>query len=125
MSVATGFLSPEFDSVIQDTNMETMSAPVSGDLPSRTKELKGVRHSRSHVGVKYLPNVQTEKRDTLVANERKYQAKWEEIGAFEPDAPSLEEIPLDSISPEELRERHPKFFGTTAYPYMSTEPSTS
>ncbi|KAF5007544.1 hypothetical protein FDECE_6135 [Fusarium decemcellulare] len=38
---------------------------------------------------------------------------------FQPDAPTTEEIPLHSISAAELREKHPKFFGCMAYPYMN------
>ncbi|KAG0646318.1 Leucyl-tRNA synthetase [Hyphodiscus hymeniophilus] len=69
---------------------------------SKTKELKG-----------------TEKRDTLIAIEKKYQTKWQEDGVFQPNAPSTTEVPLHSISPAELRAQHPKFFGTMAYPYMN------
>jgi leucyl-tRNA synthetase len=69
---------------------------------SKTKELKG-----------------TEKRDSLVEIEKKYQLKWEQEGVFQADAPSIEEYPLGSISPDELREKFPKFFGTVAYPYMN------
>lgn len=69
---------------------------------SKTKELKG-----------------TEKRDTLVAWEKKIQQKWEAEKLFQPDAPSTADVPLNSISPAELREKYPKFFGTIAYPYMN------
>ncbi|KAL5334754.1 hypothetical protein BJX70DRAFT_377394 [Aspergillus crustosus] len=61
----------------------------------------------------------TEKRDTLVAIEKKYQAQWKENKVFEVDAPTLSEVPAGSISAEELREKYPKFFGTMAYPYMN------
>jgi len=63
--------------------------------------------------------LQTEKRDTLIAIEKKYQAKWQEDGVFQPNAPSTSEIPLHSISAAELRKQQPKFFGTMAYPYMN------
>ncbi|KAH6891236.1 hypothetical protein B0T10DRAFT_547577 [Thelonectria olida] len=69
---------------------------------SKTKELKG-----------------TEKRDTLIAIEKKYQQKWQEDGIFQPDAPTTDEVPLHSISAAELREKYPKFFGCMAYPYMN------
>ncbi|KAB5585582.1 hypothetical protein GE09DRAFT_1071167 [Coniochaeta sp. 2T2.1] len=69
---------------------------------SKTKELKG-----------------TEKRDALISIEKKYQQMWEEDGLFQPDAPSIAEIPLHSISAAELRQKYPKFFGTIAYPYMN------
>lgn len=38
---------------------------------------------------------------------------------FEVNAPSLSEIPAGSMSPEEIHTKHPKFFGTMAYPYMN------
>jgi len=60
----------------------------------------------------------TEKRDTLIEAEKKYQKSWEEQGVFQPDAPSLEEVPFDT-NPEELRAKHPKWFGNFAYPYMN------
>ncbi|KAF4126325.1 leucyl-tRNA synthetase [Geosmithia morbida] len=69
---------------------------------SKTKELKG-----------------TEKRDSLIAIEKKYQAKWKEDGVFEPDAPSTAEVPLHSIPAAQLREEQPKWFGTMAFPYMN------
>ncbi|KKA26535.1 hypothetical protein TD95_005186 [Thielaviopsis punctulata] len=82
-----------------------MAAPtkaMDGLTISKTKELKG-----------------TEKRDKLVAWEKKCQEKWAAEKVFEPNAPSIDEIPLDAMSPEELREKHPKFFGCMAYPYMN------
>ncbi|KMU76329.1 leucyl-tRNA synthetase [Coccidioides immitis RMSCC 3703] len=64
----------------------------------------------------------TEKRDTLIAIEKKYQAQWKEKRVFEVDAPSLSEIPFDSMSPAEVRAKYPKFFGTMAFPYMNGSP---
>ncbi|RYP74735.1 hypothetical protein DL770_007554 [Monosporascus sp. CRB-9-2] len=61
----------------------------------------------------------TEKRDTLIAIEKKYQQEWEEKGVFNADAPSTAEIPLNSITPNELREKFPKFYGTIAFPYTN------
>ncbi|KFY06639.1 hypothetical protein V492_07888 [Pseudogymnoascus sp. VKM F-4246] len=69
---------------------------------SKTKELKG-----------------TEKRDSLIAVEKKYQKKWQEDAVFQPNAPSITDIPLSALSAKEVREKHPKFFGTMAYPYMN------
>jgi len=63
--------------------------------------------------------VQTEKRDTLIVQEQRYQKKWEEDAVFQATAPTTQEIPLGSITAEELRQKHPKFFGTMAYPYMN------
>jgi leucyl-tRNA synthetase len=81
---------------------------------SKTKELKGVRdHSNIfHTSPYFIDLRQTEKRDSLIAIEKKYQQKWEEDGVFESNAPSNADIPLHSISAAELRQRHPKFFGT-------------
>ncbi len=72
---------------------------------SKTKELKG-----------------TEKRDSLRAWESQAQALWEGQRVFEADAPSTTEYPLDEISPAELREKFPKWFGTIAYPYINGVP---
>ncbi|KAH7320131.1 hypothetical protein B0I35DRAFT_373646 [Stachybotrys elegans] len=69
---------------------------------SKTKELKG-----------------TEKRDSLIAVEKKYQQKWKEDAIFQTDAPTTADVPLHSISAAELREKQPKFFGCMAYPYMN------
>jgi leucyl-tRNA synthetase len=68
-------------------------------------------------GIKELKG--TEKRDNLIAIEKKYQQKWQQDRVFEIDAPSTSEIPLNSISAADLREKYPKFFGTMAYPYMN------
>ncbi|KAI0479377.1 hypothetical protein GGR56DRAFT_634681 [Xylariaceae sp. FL0804] len=80
----------------------SVAKALDGLTVSKTKELKG-----------------TEKRDSLIAIEKKYQQKWEEDGVFQPDAPSIGDVPLHSISAAELREKYPKFFGTMAYPYMN------
>ncbi|KAF7559214.1 hypothetical protein G7046_g4935 [Stylonectria norvegica] len=69
---------------------------------SKTKELKG-----------------TEKRDTLISIEKKYQQQWQEDGVFLANAPTTDEVPLHSITAAELREQQPKFFGCMAYPYMN------
>ncbi|KAI0110003.1 leucyl-tRNA synthetase [Daldinia grandis] len=61
----------------------------------------------------------TEKRDSLIAIEKKYQQEWESQRLFNADAPSTAEIPLHSISAAELREKFPKFFGTIAFPYTN------
>lgn len=62
---------------------------------------------------------QTEKRDALIALEKKYQAQWKEGKVFEVNAPSLAEVPEGTMSAAQLREKYPKFFGTMAYPYMN------
>ncbi|WPK27300.1 hypothetical protein PUMCH_004681 [Australozyma saopauloensis] len=59
----------------------------------------------------------TDRRDTLVAIEQKYQQYWQDGRFFEVDAPSYEEDPQQDGC--ELRETHPKFFATMAYPYMN------
>ncbi|KAI9677845.1 MAG: cytosolic leucyl tRNA synthetase [Trizodia sp. TS-e1964] len=61
----------------------------------------------------------TEKRDALIAIERKYQAQWAQEKLFQVDAPSIEDVPFKSVPAAELRNRFPKFFGTMAYPYMN------
>ncbi|KAF2432050.1 leucyl-tRNA synthetase [Tothia fuscella] len=64
----------------------------------------------------------TEKRDTLQATEKKYQKQWQDSKVFEANAPSCAEYPPDSISPEGLHSKKPKFFGTMAYPYVNGTP---
>ncbi|RTE70310.1 Leucine--tRNA ligase, cytoplasmic [Fusarium euwallaceae] len=80
----------------------SVAKAVDGLALSKTKELKG-----------------TEKRESLVAIEKKYQRKWQEDGIFQSNAPSTSDVPLGDISATELRERYPKFFGCMAYPYMN------
>ena len=63
--------------------------------------------------------IQTEKRDTLIEIEKRYQKKWQEAGVFNADAPSTSEIPTGSIPAAELRKKYPKYFATFAYPYMN------
>ncbi|KAF2871129.1 leucyl-tRNA synthetase-like protein [Massariosphaeria phaeospora] len=84
------------------TTVENTAKALENVTLSKTKELKG-----------------TEKRDSLIAIEKKYQKKWEADGVFQPNAPSTTEIPLHSVSAAEIRAEHPKFFGTMAYPYMN------
>lgn len=55
----------------------------------------------------------THNRDVLIAIEKKYQQKWQDDHVFEAD------FPEDDLSPTELREKYPKYFGTFAYPYMN------
>lgn len=61
----------------------------------------------------------TEKRDALVASEKKYQKKWAEAHVFEPDAPSLSEEPFDTTTPDDLHAKYPKYSANFAYPYMN------
>lgn len=62
---------------------------------------------------------QTERRDILIANEKRWQRQWKDDKIFESDAPSTDEIPFGSISNAEMHRKHPKFFGLMAYPYMN------
>ncbi|KAK3056383.1 cytosolic leucyl tRNA synthetase [Extremus antarcticus] len=64
----------------------------------------------------------TDKRDTLIASEKKYQRQWADSKIFEQDAPSLEDVPLHSIAPAELRKKYPKYMVTMAYPYVNGTP---
>lgn len=64
----------------------------------------------------------TEKRDALIASEKKYQQRWQNDKVFEQDAPSLEEVPYHAIAPAELRKKHPKYMVTMAYPYVNGTP---
>ncbi|KAF2721014.1 leucyl-tRNA synthetase [Polychaeton citri CBS 116435] len=59
----------------------------------------------------------TEKRDTLIESEKRYQKAWAEAKLFEQDAPSPE-----PISPAELRTKIPRTMNTMAYPYVNGTP---
>ncbi|KAI1175054.1 leucyl-tRNA synthetase [Nemania sp. FL0916] len=57
---------------------------------------------------KAVPKMEnTDKRDTLIADELRYQKAWDEAKLFEQNAPAANEA------------KPPKFFGTMAYPYMN------
>ncbi|KAF8130297.1 hypothetical protein EV363DRAFT_1335768 [Boletus edulis] len=60
---------------------------------------------------------QTGKRDHLKALEKKYQARWQEERLFETTAPSQDEI--RGLSPAQIKEKYPKWFGNFPYPYMN------
>ena len=64
-----------------------------------------------------LTFLQTEKRDTLITIEKRYQEKWRNAGVFNATAPSAQET--GSLSPREIRAKHPKYYGIFAYPYMN------
>ncbi len=55
----------------------------------------------------------------MIAIEKRYQAKWQESGVFNANAPSTSEIPAGSISISELHEKYPKYNTSFAYPYMN------
>ncbi|KAI8954138.1 leucyl-tRNA synthetase [Xylaria longipes] len=57
---------------------------------------------------KAVPKMEnTEKRDTLIADELRYQKLWDDLKIFQQDAPAADEP------------KPPKFFATMAYPYMN------
>ncbi|KAI8627983.1 leucyl-tRNA synthetase [Xylariaceae sp. FL1651] len=57
---------------------------------------------------KVVPKMEnTDKRDTLIADELRYQKEWETAKIFEQNAPGPEDP------------QQPKFFATMAYPYMN------
>ncbi|KAI0401808.1 leucyl-tRNA synthetase [Xylaria palmicola] len=57
---------------------------------------------------KAIPKMEnTEKRDTLIANELRYQKEWDDAKLFQQNAPAADEP------------QPPKFFATMAYPYMN------
>ena len=66
-----------------------------------------------------IDRLQTHNRDVLIAIEKKYQKEWQKNKVFESDAPTTDEIPFSSVPASEIREKHPKYFGTFAYPYMN------
>ncbi|KAI1740026.1 leucyl-tRNA synthetase [Xylaria scruposa] len=57
---------------------------------------------------KVVPKMEnTEKRDTLIADELRYQKEWDDAKIFQQNAPAADEP------------KPPKFFATMAYPYMN------
>ncbi|KAK0526349.1 cytosolic leucyl tRNA synthetase [Tilletia horrida] len=60
----------------------------------------------------------TTKRDFLRSLEKRYQEYWKENNYFDVDAPTNEEQ-FKNMTPEEIREQIPKFFGNIPYPYMN------
>lgn len=76
--------------------------------------------SNSSKGTLKIEN--TDKRDTLIASEKKYQDAWAKAKIFEQDAPSLKDVPFHSVAPAELRKQHPKYMATMAYPYVNGTP---
>lgn len=63
----------------------------------------------------------TAKRDYLRGLERKYQGEWEDAKTFNIDSPMTteKEAHLETLSPEEVRAKYPKWLGTFPYPYMN------
>ncbi|KAL8735258.1 MAG: hypothetical protein Q9181_002890 [Wetmoreana brouardii] len=61
----------------------------------------------------------TEKRDTLIKIEKRYQKQWQDTGVFNATAPVTSEVPFGSVKPSDVHRRNPKYFGTFAYPYMN------
>ncbi|ODV88620.1 hypothetical protein CANCADRAFT_125746 [Tortispora caseinolytica NRRL Y-17796] len=59
----------------------------------------------------------TEKRDTLIAYEKKIQQEWRDSHLFEVNAPSADEVDYNDL--DSLHEKYPKWFGCMAYPYMN------
>lgn len=60
---------------------------------------------------------QTGKRDYLKSLEKKYQDEWEQAHIFETDAPTQGETA--GLSPAQIHEKFPKWFGNFPYPYMN------
>ena len=56
----------------------------------------------------------TEKRDTLIKQEKRFQREWQEQRVFEADAPKT-----SSGTADDLHAKYPKWFGTMPYPYMN------
>lgn len=63
----------------------------------------------------------TSKRDYLKALEKKYQEEWEAQKLFNVDSPMTTEHDqqLETMTPEEVRAKYPKWLGTFPYPYMN------
>lgn len=81
---------------------------------------KAIDPSNTSAGTLKIEN--TDKRDTLIASEKKYQRQWAESHIFEQDAPTLQDVPYHSVSPKDLQTDYPKYMSTMAYPYVNGTP---
>lgn len=64
--------------------------------------------------------LQTSKRDYLTDLEKKYQSYWAQEKFFEVDSPMQSGVEgLEDMTPEQIREKYPKWFGTFPYAYMN------
>jgi leucyl-tRNA synthetase len=96
-----------------------MEAPAPQTLPKDAVKATLDSLDPSHSSKATLKLENTEKRDTLIDAEKKYQKLWQDQAVFQPDAPSIEEEAFDQVTPDELHQKYPKFFGNFAYPYMN------
>jgi leucyl-tRNA synthetase len=94
-------------------------APAPSDIPNSAVQATLSALDPNKASEKTLKIENTEKRDTLVAAEKSYQQKWAESRIFEPEAPSLQDEPFDTTTPDQLHEKYPKYLGCFAYPYMN------
>jgi leucyl-tRNA synthetase len=69
------------------------------------------------IRIKSEYSIQTGKRDSLRALEKKYQQRWADEHLFEVNAPSQAETA--GLSPTEIRQKFPKWFGNFPFPYMN------
>ncbi|RDB19653.1 putative leucine--tRNA ligase, cytoplasmic [Hypsizygus marmoreus] len=60
---------------------------------------------------------QTGKRDYLQSLEKQYQTRWRDEHLFEVNAPPAAD--LAGLTPAEVKEKYPKWFGNFPYPYMN------
>lgn len=65
----------------------------------------------------YHPSHQTAKRDYLQSLEKQYQDRWKSEHLFEVNAPPTSD--LIGLSPAEIAQKYPKWFGNFPYPYMN------
>ncbi|CAO1623406.1 unnamed protein product [Sympodiomycopsis kandeliae] len=62
----------------------------------------------------------TSKRDFLTDLEKKYQKYWADEKFFEVDSPMQSGVQgLEDMTPEQIREKYPKWFGTFPFAYMN------
>jgi leucyl-tRNA synthetase len=97
--------------------MAEAAAP--SEIPSNAVKATLSALDPSAASQKTLKIENTEKRDTLITSEKQYQKKWADAHVFQPDAPSLDEEPFDTTTPDQLHAKYPKFLANFAYPYMN------
>ncbi|OCK75381.1 leucyl-tRNA synthetase [Lepidopterella palustris CBS 459.81] len=96
-----------------------MEAPAPQSLPDSAVKATLTVLDSEFSSSKTLKIENTEKRDELIQIEKRYQQQWQDNHVFESDAPTLEEEPFATTTPEQLHSKYPKWMGTMAYPYMN------
>lgn len=93
-------------------------APAPSHIPADAVKATLSALDPEHSSAATLKLENTEKRDTLIEYEKQAQQQWADSHVFEPEAPSIDEVPFDT-TPDDLHKKYPKWLGNFAFPYMN------